>query len=104
MSDPVAGGELYVYYRVPVGARARAAAEVDALHRRLVGQWPGLLTRRLSRDDPAAPDETWMEVFQHPGGLDRDALDTIRTAAAAWPSDRIGPRHEEHFILRAEHR
>lgn len=104
MTGPVNGGELYVYYRVPVDARVPAAAEIDALHRRLVGQWPGLLARRLSRDAPGAPDETWMEVFQRPGGLDPDALDAIRAAAAAWPSARVGPRHEEHFTPQAEHR
>jgi hypothetical protein len=95
--------ELYVYYRVPAPALARAEREVAELQADLRRGHPGLRARWLRR--PAEPGETqtWMETYAvdpavAPAGVDAALEQAIATAAAQRLTGIDGPRHVEVFL------
>jgi hypothetical protein len=95
--------ELYVYYRVPAPALARAEREVAELQADLRRGHPGLRARWLRR--PAEPGETqtWMETYAvdpavAPAGVDAALEQAIATAAAQRLTGIDGSLHVEVFL------
>jgi hypothetical protein len=74
---------LYVYYKVAAAERARCLALVDKLQAGLKAQWPALRIQAMQRPE-ASPDgmETWMEVYEHPGGVSQEMIASVARHAA----------------------
>ena len=98
---------LYVYYRVPHGHDMAARAAIETMQATLREIQPGLLTSLMCRaDEPpskakdakeAAKEATWMEVYEHPEGVNDVCEKQLAALAQALPPGLIGPRHTEIF-------
>ncbi len=91
---------LFIYYKVdPSRAQVleQAARQMQAA---LVQTHEGL-TARLWRRGDAAHDrgqQTWMESYEHPQGVDAGLMALIDRAAQDLPEGCMGPRHIEMFV------
>ena len=93
--------ELFVYYRIETASAAAAREAVAAMHARLRGLHPGLVTRLLVRDDDGSEPRTWMETYALPGstaGVGADIEADIEAEAARWTHLVAGSRHVEAFV------
>lgn len=96
--------ELYIYYRVPVRLAAALLEQVTRMQDDLGSHHPGLKSRLLRRADALSPatsgaalaEETWMEIYMHPQGIDA-ALQAAIEAAAREQLTLPGARHIEVF-------
>jgi len=89
--------ELYVYYRIGRADTPAALLQIEGMFDALRQGHAGLHARLLRRPQPGESQETWMEVYTHPGGITPDLLAAIESAARQMPSARIGARHLELF-------
>jgi hypothetical protein len=83
---------LFVYYKVPLAEHALRLKQLVALRQSLLQQWPQMQLQTLQRPEASAEGlETWMEVYDHPGGLTQDHLDSITdlAAQAGLPAKRM---------------
>lgn len=106
MSVASSSRELFIYYRVRVGADARAAAIVTEWQRQLMARVPGLQARLLRKDEPESVLPTWMETYAidvRRGGADKGIDQTLEieiSRAVAELVDCIdGARHVEAFLV-----
>ena len=61
---------LFVYYKLPAGEHAHWYPRVQAFLAAARARWPGTSVELLQRPAPNAQGlETWMEVWQQPGGI-----------------------------------
>lgn len=91
---------LFIYYRVPVARADEALHAVLSMQGLLTQRWSGLQARLLRRTDDAhhaALEETWMEVYEHPSGVDVLCEKMIAEQSSMLPSGLIGARHVESF-------
>lgn len=85
-----------MYYRVSAAQEARTLDGVGHLFRALQQAWPGLTVRLMHKVDPDGP-ATWMEVYEHPGGLDARFVSHMQDLAQTLLADQTGLRHVEVF-------
>ena len=91
MSSPEGLRALFIYYRVSQTRTAEA----------LMQRWPGLQARLWRRtDEVASPavEQTWMEVYEHPAGVDVLFEQMLAEQVHMLPPGLIGPRHVESFV------
>ncbi|MFZ2298312.1 MAG: DUF4936 family protein [Aquabacterium sp.] len=91
---------LFIYYRVSQARRADAFVAITALQQGLMRRLPGVQARLWCRSDEQASDaveQTWMEVYEHPEGVDALCEQVLREQVQALPAGLIGPRHTEAF-------
>lgn len=88
---------LFIYYKVdPAHASAfeeavrRMQADVRQAHEDLVA-------RLWIRTDAQASEQTWMETYEHPDGVNALTATLIELAAQDLPAGQIGSRHVEMF-------
>ncbi|TAK86577.1 MAG: DUF4936 family protein [Aquabacterium sp.] len=92
------GAEAFIYYRVPAARTQQAREAACRMHEALRAADHQLVIRLLRRGDTAASaDETWMETYSRPGGVDAALLARIESLAEAWADCRSGARHTEIF-------
>ena len=74
---------LYVYYKVPVVQHGHWQTQVRDFQQRLRHDWPGLEVELMQRPQ-ASPEgqETWMEVYRHPGGVSEAIMAAIARLAS----------------------
>jgi hypothetical protein len=91
----MAGRELFVWYRVRPDKADKARAEVVAMQRSLMAEFPALKARLLQRGDAS----TWMETYAStdPGGVDALIEGAIAQAALDLADMLDGDRHVEAF-------
>lgn len=90
---------LFIYYKVESAQAQTLRDRVQSMQRSLCQQLPGLMAQMLVRVD-AHPHQTWMEVYQHPQGVDAAMQKQIDRAALAMQAEtcgQLGPRHVEVF-------
>lgn len=90
---------VFVYYKVEAAQAAVMRDRVNLMHRTLIQKHPALQTQLLLRVD-AHPHQTWMEVYQHPQGVDESMQNDIEKAALAMKAEtcgQLGERHTEVF-------
>ena len=90
---------LFIYYKVESAQAQTLRDRVQSMQRSLCQQLPGLMVQMLVRVD-AHPHQTWMEVYQHPQGVDASMQKQIDRAALAMQAEtcgQLGPRHVEVF-------
>lgn len=90
---------IFVYYKVESAQTEHLRERVKSMQRLLCQQYPALLAQMLVRVD-AHPHQTWMEVYQHPSGIDpglQRAIDQAALAMRAESCGQLGPRHVEVF-------
>jgi hypothetical protein len=80
--------------------RAEAYAAITALQQTLMRRLPGVQARLWCRTDERAsdaPEQTWMEVYERPEGVDALCEQVLLELVQALPAGLIGPRHVEAF-------
>lgn len=96
---------LFVYYRVPGTRAADALQAVTALQQALIHGVSGLQARlwcRTNEGDLASEEQTWMEVYEHPCGMDVLFEEMLAAQVRALPPGLLGPRHTEIFTPLSE--
>lgn len=96
----VSHSSLFVYFKLAGAAPDDLLATLSAMQARLRQRHPGLCTRLMARTDDVRGAEvapTWMEVYEHPDGLDAAFLDDLLTEASRLAPGLTGPRHTESF-------
>lgn len=90
---------LYVYYRVANDQRAAAFKAITEMQACLRQQHPGLRVTLMQRADMQGgdPHVTWMEVYDHPEGVNQACEASLQALVAALPGGLIGERHVETF-------
>jgi hypothetical protein len=91
---------LFVYYRVPGTHATDALQAVTALQQALIHNVSGLQARlwcRTNEADSACGEQTWMEVYEHPCGVDALFENLLAAQVRALPPGLLGPRHTEIF-------
>lgn len=88
---------LFVYYKIGQVQHnlllVKAADFIDALQQ----QFPSLGVQLMKRPEASAQGvETWMEVYRHPGGVDREMMHSIEQLAIARGMPE--PRLSEVFV------
>lgn len=87
-----------MYYRIGQADVTAALPQVAAVFDALMQAHAGLHARLLRRAPPAEGQETWMEVYTHPGeGITPGLQAAIESATRELPSARVGSRHLEAF-------
>lgn len=90
---------LFIYYKVESAQAEHLRPRVQAMQRGLCQMHPALSAQMLVRVD-AHPHQTWMEVYQHPTGIDpsmQRAIDQAALAMQAESCGQLGTRHIEVF-------
>ncbi|HET8869498.1 MAG TPA: DUF4936 family protein [Aquabacterium sp.] len=90
---------LFVYYKVESARAEQLKARVQSMQHALKAQYPQLDAKMLVRVD-AHPHQTWLEVYQHPDGIDSSLQREIDRAALSIQTEsfgQLGPRHVEVF-------
>ena len=101
MPSPAGPRALFIYYRVPQAHRADAFEAITAAQQTLMRRLPGVQARLWCRSDEQATDaleQTWMEVYEHPEGVDTLCEQELQALLQALPAGLIGPRHTEAFV------
>jgi hypothetical protein len=74
---------VFVYYKVPAVEHAQCLSLVARLQSALKGSWPALDIQVMQRPEASADGmETWMEVYEHPGGVTQEMIGSIAQHAA----------------------
>lgn len=90
--------ELYVYYRVGRADAASTLPQIEHLLDGLRRSHAGLRARLLRRaQGGVGEEETWMEVYTHPGGITTGLQAAIEAAARGVAGARLGQRRVEVF-------
>lgn len=101
MPSPASPRALFVYYRVAHTDSAEAFRRISALQQTLMQRLPGLQARLWQRADAAGSqvsEQTWMEVYEHPDGVDALCEQLLAEQVGALPCGLIGTRHVEAFV------
>lgn len=101
MSSPEGLRALFIYYRVSQTRTAEALHAVITMQEALMQRWPGLQARLWRRtDEVASPavEQTCMEVYEHPAGVDVLFEQMLAEQVHMLPPGLIGPRHVESFV------
>lgn len=101
MPSPAGPRALFIYYRVPQAHRADAFEAITAVQQSLMRRLPGVQARLWCRSDEQVADaleQTWMEVYEHPEGVDALCEQVLRELLQSLPAGLIGPRHTEAFV------
>jgi hypothetical protein len=95
----VPGLALYIYYRVPAPKLSTALVAIKAMQAEMRRSHVGLEARLMRRADTQVDgrDDTWMEIYEHPCGIDSACMARLSELAAALPAGLIGARHIETF-------
>ncbi len=86
-----------MYYRVAPAEAATALPQIERMFDDLRRSHEGLHARLLRRAQSGASEQTWMEVYTHPGGITPELHAAIEAAAGRVPGARPGTRHAEVF-------
>lgn len=86
-----------MYYRVGRAEAATALPQIERMFEDLRRNHSDLRARLLQRAPSGAGEETWMEVYTHPGGITPELQAAIEAAAGGVPRARLGSRHAEVF-------
>jgi hypothetical protein len=74
---------LFVYYKVPVVEHGQCLSLVTRFEAALKAQWPALQIQIMQRPEASGEGiETWMEVYDHPGGVTQEMMTSIARQAA----------------------
>lgn len=93
-----APASLFIYFKLKASAAAQARPALLDMQQGLRADHPGLVARLYARTDVSDVGElTWMEVYEHPGGLSEAFMADLGVAVRNLPADLIGPRHTEVF-------
>lgn len=92
-----------MYYRIGQADVTVALPQVEGMFDALKEGHTGLHARLLRRAQPDEGQETWMEVYTHPGGITPDLQTAIESATREVPRARMGARHLEVFEPLASH-
>lgn len=101
MPSPAGSRALFIYYRVSLTRRADAFQAITALQQTVMRRLPGVQARLWCRSDEHASDaveQTWMEVYEHPEGVDALCEQVLLEQVRTLPDGLIGPRHVESFV------
>lgn len=101
MPSPAGSRALFIYYRVSLTRRADAFQAITALQQTVMRRLPGVQARLWCRSEEHASDaveQTWMEVYEHPEGVDALCERVLLEQVRALPDGLIGPRHVEAFV------
>jgi hypothetical protein len=91
------GTVLYVYYKLDAAQHAALAPVVRSFQQRVSQTWPGLSCDLMQRPETSAEGkETWMEIYQHAGGLTDRMIESI--SRLALETQLPLPRLSEIFI------
>ena len=95
-----AASALFVYYKLPESLSPDWPDRVAASQAALKARLPLLHTRLMRRADVSSDGRhlTWMEVYDHPGGLSEDLQGQILQAMAPLNHHLHGERHIERFV------
>lgn len=101
MSAPTVGARtLFVYYRVPLVRSAEAYRAVSRMQESLCRRLEGLQARLMRRTDEHGDvplEQTWMEVYEHPEGINALCEQMLLEAVSNLPDGLLGTRHTECF-------
>ena len=86
-----------MYYRVAPAEAATALPQIERMFDDLRRSHEGLRTRLLRRAQSSASEQTWMEVYTHPGGITPELHAAIEAAAGRATGAVPGARHAEVF-------
>lgn len=89
---------LFVYYKVNPILADGFKASVQQMQDQLCHTHPGLTARLWVRSSTTVHEQTWMESYEHPHGLDEGLVAQIEQAASTLPEGRLSPRHLEQFL------
>lgn len=97
MTDAIA---LFVYYKLPESLSPDWPRRVAESQAAVKARHPLLQTRLMRRADPSGDGllATWMEVYEHPDGINPDLQHQILQAMAPLDANLHGGRHLERFI------
>ena len=101
MHSPEGPRALFIYYRVTQTRSAEAFQAITTLQQGLMQNLPGLqakLWRRTHEQGGEAIEQTWMEVYEHPQGVDAQREQCLLALVQDLPHDLIGVRHLEAFV------
>ena len=101
MPSPAGQRALFIYYRVASTRSVEAFRLISALQQGLMQRLPGLqarLWRRADEQESHITEQTWMEVYEHPEGVDALCEQLLAEQIGALPAGLIGPRHVETFV------
>ncbi len=101
MHSPEGPRALFIYYRVTQTRSAEAFQAITTLQQGLMQNLPGLqakLWRRTHEQGGEAIEQTWMEVYEHPRGVDELCEQLLLEQVHALPPGLIGARHVESFL------
>lgn len=102
MLSPEGPRALFIYYSVCPSRVALALDAIGAVQRALMAADPALCARlwqRAEGDGQPGSDQTWMEVYEHPEGVDAQREAWIQAHLDKLPVDLTGKRHIEAFAL-----
>jgi len=89
---------LFVYYKVPEQQASDCWARVTAWLTQLRLEEPGLSVELLRRPQTHDGQQTWMEVYRHPSGVDAMLQARIEARALAQLGHLALQRHAEVFV------
>ncbi len=89
---------LFIYYKLDPAQAEGFRVAAQQMQLQLVQAHPGLIARLWVRGDAADLEQTWMESYEHPLGIDNGLADRIDQSMQSLPAGRIGPRHLEMFV------
>lgn len=97
--------EIFIYYQVDPAAAATLASAVCDAQATLMLRHPGLVARRLQREDRGASTQTWMETYAFANadnpGIGPDLQVLIESRLAPTMLGIVGVRHVEIFVVQA---
>lgn len=91
---------LFIYYRVDADKVVSAHQAVARVQHALQRSVPGLQARLMRRSDgvqAGVTTQTWMEVYEHPQGIDPVWMQLLQEQVACLPAGLLGERHCETF-------
>ncbi|MES2090127.1 MAG: DUF4936 family protein [Pseudomonadota bacterium] len=89
---------LFIYYKLDPAHTKGFKVAAQQMQLQLVQAHPGLIARLWERGDAADLEQTWMESYEHPLGIDNGLAEQIDQSMQSLPSGRTGPRHLEMFV------
>ncbi|MFZ4551871.1 MAG: DUF4936 family protein [Aquabacterium sp.] len=91
---------LFIYYRVETDKVVQARQAVEGVQCSLQRSVPGLQVRLMRRSDcmqAGLTSQTWMEVYEHPQGIDPAWMQLLQEQIDCLPAGLLGERHCETF-------
>ncbi|RZI80232.1 MAG: DUF4936 family protein [Rubrivivax sp.] len=90
---------LFIYYKLDAFQAKSYEPAVRQMQAALTRSHEGLVARLWVRPGTEqAPEQTWMETYEHPQGVDDGLAALIDQAAQGLPAGRLGERHAEVFV------